>query len=217
MTNLQEMKILIIDDDSTSITLMETVLNENGYSHILSSINAMAGLELARQTLPDLILLDIVMPEIDGFEFCRRLRSDENHIDIPIIMVTGTGSMELDKALKKTFDVGAVDFITKPIRAIEFLTRIKSALTLKAARDLIKEELTQRKLVENQLRKALAEIKQLSGMLPICSSCKKIRDDKGYWNQMETYIRDHSEVDFSHGICPECEKKLYPELQEEED
>ncbi len=68
----------------------------------------------------------------------------------------------------------------------------------------------QKKLV-GTLQKALSEIKTLSGMLPICSSCKKIRDDKGYWNQIEAYIHEHSEAVFSHSLCPECAKKLYPE------
>ncbi len=63
-----------------------------------------------------------------------------------------------------------------------------------------------------ELKKAMSKIKTLSGLLPICSSCKKIRDDKGYWNQLEAYISSHSEADFSHSICPECEKKLYPEI-----
>ncbi len=63
-----------------------------------------------------------------------------------------------------------------------------------------------------QLEISLSEIKKLSGFLPICASCKKIRDDEGYWNQIETYIKEHSEADFTHGICPECEKRLYPEL-----
>ncbi len=65
--------------------------------------------------------------------------------------------------------------------------------------------------------KALEDVKVLRGFLPICASCKKIRDDKGYWSQIELYIRDHSEADFSHGICPECFEKLYPELQAEDD
>jgi len=65
-----------------------------------------------------------------------------------------------------------------------------------------------------QLQASLSEIKKLSGLLPICSSCKKIRDDKGYWNQIESYIREHSEAEFSHGICPECAKKLYPDYYE---
>lgn len=72
-------------------------------------------------------------------------------------------------------------------------------------------ELQNRRLVK-ELREALANANVLRGLLPICASCKKIRDDKGYWNQIETYIRDHSEADFSHCICPDCEKKLYPDI-----
>lgn len=78
-----------------------------------------------------------------------------------------------------------------------------------AARKKAAEE--QEKLIA-ELHQALAEIKTLSGLLPICASCKKIRDDKGYWNQIETYISTHSEAEFSHGICPECMKKLYPQF-----
>lgn len=66
-----------------------------------------------------------------------------------------------------------------------------------------------------QLQASLSQIKNLSGLLPICSSCKKIRDDKGYWNQIESYIREHSEAEFSHSICPECSKKIYPDFHEE--
>lgn len=63
-----------------------------------------------------------------------------------------------------------------------------------------------------ELKAALDKVHTLSGLLPICSSCKKIRDDKGYWNQIESYIYEHAEVEFSHGLCPECAKKLYPEF-----
>jgi hypothetical protein len=67
------------------------------------------------------------------------------------------------------------------------------------------------KLIRN-LQEALVKVKTLSGLLPICSACKKIRDDKGYWRQIESYIRDHSEAEFSHGICPDCMRKLYPDF-----
>jgi PAS domain-containing protein len=88
------------------------------------------------------------------------------------------------------------------VGAIESLRDITAAKQLEKNReDLIKE-----------LRKAIAKVRVLSGLLPICSQCKKIRDDKGYWNQIESYIRDHSEAEFSHSICPECAKILYPEL-----
>jgi hypothetical protein len=66
-----------------------------------------------------------------------------------------------------------------------------------------------------ELYKALDKVKTLSGFLPICASCKKIRDDKGYWNQIEIYISEHSEAEFSHGICPECSKKLYPDFYDD--
>ncbi len=72
-------------------------------------------------------------------------------------------------------------------------------------------EAEREKLIK-ELQEALDEVKQLSGLLPICSSCKKIRDDNGYWKQIESYIRDHSEAEFSHGICPDCAKRLYPEV-----
>ena len=75
-----------------------------------------------------------------------------------------------------------------------------------------KMEKEREKLIK-ELQDALAKVKKLSGFLPICSSCKKIRDDEGYWNQIESYIRDHSEAEFSHSICPECVKKLYPDLE----
>lgn len=78
------------------------------------------------------------------------------------------------------------------------------------------EDVTRQRKAENQqqamiqqLQKALENVKQLSGLVPICASCKKIRDDKGYWKQIESYIADHSEAVFSHGICPECREKLY--------
>ncbi len=73
-------------------------------------------------------------------------------------------------------------------------------------------EAKRREIIIAQLQDALSEVKQLSGLLPICASCKKVRDDNGYWNQIELYIKDHSEAEFSHGICPDCAKKLYPDL-----
>ena len=75
-----------------------------------------------------------------------------------------------------------------------------------------KEIETDREKLISKLQDALNKIKTLRGIIPICASCKKIRDDKGYWNQLESYIREHSEANFSHGICPECAERLYPDL-----
>jgi len=83
-----------------------------------------------------------------------------------------------------------------------------------ASRDITDRKIAQNALIKekDKLKEAILKIKKLSGLLPICASCKNIRDDKGYWNQIESYIRDHSEADFSHSICPSCAKKLYPDL-----
>jgi len=90
----------------------------------------------------------------------------------------------------------------------------KAIRMIGTVRDITERKIAgqERERLIDELQKALASVKQLSGFLPICSSCKKIRDDNGYWTQIEGYIRDHSEADFSHGICPECAKKLYPDF-----
>jgi DNA-binding NtrC family response regulator len=110
-----------------------------------------------------------------------------------------------DEALKKTFE------------KLDLMVEERTA-ELSATNDTLREEIVWRKKAEEEreklireLRQALAEVKTLSGLLPICASCKKIRDDKGYWNQIEVYIRDHSQAEFSHGLCPDCAKKLYAE------
>ena len=83
-------------------------------------------------------------------------------------------------------------------------------LTFAAYRVRIAQLRSDEALLKRKIAEALANVKVLSGLLPVCASCKKIRDDKGYWNQIETYVRDHSEADFSHGMCPDCMKRLYP-------
>ena len=89
---------------------------------------------------------------------------------------------------------------------------LKANQRLKA--DIIKRKRTEKALLQerNKLHQALSQVKTLKGLLPICSNCKKIRDDKGYWNQIESYVQKHSEVDFSHSICPKCAETLYPDI-----
>ena len=94
---------------------------------------------------------------------------------------------------------------------IRFFEGIGSSIGVALVR---KQEEEEREKLISQLKEALSKVRILNGLLPICSSCKKIRDDKGYWNQIEAYIKEHSGADFSHGICPECAHRLYPELFE---
>ena len=212
---LFEMKILVVDDDLITQKLLKGILEKQGYNGILVSDSGENALELIKKNPPDLILLDIFLPGIKGYEVCDQLKADNKTAHIPIIMVTG-GAVQADEAIAKSFKAGATDFITKPIRSIEFLARVKSGLIIKKNHDLLVDEIKNREQGEKEkneliekLQQALSEIKSLKGIIPICSHCKKIRDDKGYWNKLEAYIQKHSEAQFSHGMCPECSDKFY--------
>ena len=186
-----EMAILIVDGDLITQELFKGLLEKQGYNKIQVSSSGEHALELIKKNPPDLILLDVFMPGIEGYEVCKRLKADNTTTHIPIIMVTG-GAVQADEAIQKSFKAGAIDFITKPIRTIEFLARINSSLTIKKNHDLLVTEIRKRKQVEKEkeklikkLEQALIEVKSLKGIVPICSHCKNIRDDKGYWHLLE--------------------------------
>ncbi len=207
------MAILIVDDSKHLHTQMEVFLKGAGLTGLYFSESAANAIELIRPADEggkglhvDLILMDIEMEEMDGIEATRRIKSNRLFQDVPIIMVTGDTRSE---SLQAAFDAGAVDYITKPVRKIELLARVRSFLQLKQTTDDRKAREAENEKLIAELQEALARVKLLNGLLPICASCKRIRDDNGYWNQIESYIRDHSEADFSHGLCPKCADKLY--------
>ena len=210
------MSILIIDDSVDNRMLFKYILENAGYTDVLTAGSALDAFKILGMENPseadsvvDLILMDIMMPEMDGIEACRQIKSVERLRDIPIIMVTARTE---EKDIEDAFSVGAMDYITKPLRGIELLVRSRSALNLKKEIDHRKNREQELLNLNRELKNSIETIKTLRGLIPICANCKKIRDDKGYWNQIETYIQKHSEAEFSHGICPECARKLYPEL-----
>ncbi|GKS57671.1 hypothetical protein YTPLAS18_11980 [Nitrospira sp.] len=213
------MSILIVDDSPDQQALLVTVLKKAGHTNVTALGSASAafrqlGLEGGEPPImsPDLIMLDIMMPEIDGVEACRTIKASSPLNEIPIIMVTAKTDTTY---LQEAFAAGAMDFITKPVNTIELTARVGSALALKQEMDRRKareQELEER---NGELRTALSEVKVLRGLIPICAGCKKIRNDHGYWQQIEEYIQDHSEAAFSHGLCLPCAKRLYPGLYTE--
>ncbi len=186
-------KVLLVDDIKADINILYHALNDE-YA-LEFALNGESALKRVESWLPDLILLDVLMPGIDGYEVCKRLKADKQTENIPVIFITSK-SEEEDES--KGFHLGAVDYITKPFRLPIIKARLRTHLKIQ---ELIDE-----------LREALSEVKRLSGLVPICASCKNIRDDEGCWEFLEKYIQDRSEVQFSHGICPECVKVLYPEF-----
>jgi len=193
--------ILLVDDTPQNLSVLANVLkNEN--CRIAAATNGIQALEIAGKYLPDLILLDVMMPEMDGYEVCLKLKDNQETSDIPVLFLTA----KVESAdIVEGFTVGALDYITKPFNQAELLARVRTHLRLKMAQDREKQLIL-------DLQASLEKIKVLSGMLPICSHCKKIRDDQGYWQQIETYIVEHSEVEFSHSICNDCIRVLYPEM-----
>ena len=193
--------IMVVDDKPENLKLLIESLQTEGYKvrPVAEGKMAVTG---AKRVPPEIILLDINMPGMDGYEVCEALKADEELADIPVIFVSALGET-IDKV--KAFSVGGVDYITKPFQIEEVLARLETHLTIHRLQREREE------LIAN-LEKALADVKTLSGLMPICAGCKKIRDDQGYWTQIETYIKTHSDAEFSHGICPECTKKHYPDL-----
>lgn len=210
------MSILIVDDSPDDLILTEHFLKKGGYTDILKASSAREafgylGIELPEPSLPsiDLILLDVVMPDMDGIEACRRIRANGSFQDIPVIMAT---SLNDHKSLQMAFDAGANDYITKPLSYIELIARVRSSIKLKHETDNRKAREKELEELNKTLSQHIEDIKTLRGLIPICSSCKKIRDEKGFWESVEVYVTQHSEAEFTHSICDDCMKKLYPEF-----
>jgi phosphoserine phosphatase RsbU/P len=205
--------ILIVDDSPDQQALLRSILGKAGHEAVVSadsakSASVVLNLEGDAPTQKiDLILMDVLMPEQDGVETCRQIKRCAHLQDIPIIMVTAKTDL---CNLKEAFAAGAMDYISKPVNSVELLARVSSALTLKSEMDRRKNREFELRRSNEELQRALKEVKVLRGLIPICASCKKIRNDGGFWQQLEEYLGEHSEAEFSHGLCQPCIKKLYP-------
>jgi CheY-like chemotaxis protein len=192
--------ILVVEDDINVAAVLEARLESFGYKVCDIARTGPKAIECQNQHQPDLVLMDILLEgDMNGIEAAEKISAKS---DVPIIFITCLNDPSvLDKAIR-THPYG---YLVKPYDNAELRSCIEIALVKhKAANE--REELIA------QLEDALLQVRKLSGLLPICASCKKIRDKEGGWQQIEDYISDHSEADFSHSICPQCARKLYPEL-----
>ena len=133
-------------------------------------------------------------------------------INPPVVMMTGVGNEEIAvRAMKQ----GAMDYVVKGrVENEAFCRTVQVALEKSFLMQTIRRQQAEKDQLIRQLQDALDQVKTLKGIVPICASCKKIRDDKGYWQQVEIYIQKHSDAEFSHGVCPDCLRKYYPEQAE---
>ncbi len=196
------MKLLIAEDDSMMQKLLDAAVKSEGFDTILCSNGAQALAELSKEDSPDLVLCDWLMPEINGIDVIKRLRENDKTKNKYVIMLTSRSDKE---DIVSGLDAGADDYLIKPFNKAELGARIRVGVRVLNLQKSLAERVI-------ELEKALAEIKQLKGLIPICSYCKKIRNDDNYWEKIEKYLAERSDVQFSHGICPDCMKKLEKEM-----
>jgi DNA-binding NtrC family response regulator len=197
------LSILLVDDDEEELLIMRELLAEvdDLACELEWAASYDAGLAALGHGGHDICLLDYRLGAHTGLELLHA--AIVQGCRAPIIMLTGQEDRDVDIA---AMHAGAADYLVKGTIDPRLLERaIRYAIERKRAQE-------EREQLIERLQEALANIKALRGMLPICASCKKIRDDSGYWNQIESYIRAHADVEFSHGLCPECTSRLYPDL-----
>ena len=198
------MRVVIAEDDAVSRRILETLLRKWGYE-VTTTLDGEAAWEVLRgPNAPSLAILDIMMPGIDGLELCRRLRNSPMSMPPYIILLTAKQGV---REIVEGIEAGADDYLTKPYDRDELRVRVQVGARIIELQTKLAERV-------QQLEVALDHVKQLQGILPICSYCKKIRDDRNYWQNVESYVSDHSQAEFSHGICPSCyETTVKPQLE----
>src|SRR5512139_1857683 len=202
-----QVKVLIAEDNFLVGEMIQGVAEEAGCTVVGRATDGRQAVEMTTKLRPDVVLMDIKMPNLDGIDAAEII---QDRCPTPIVILTAFDTPEM---LEEASAAGAGAFLAKPPKVRE----LNQAIVIARARfgDLLRlrraNDMLQRRTAE--LEEALAKIKTLRGLIPICASCKKIRSDKGYWQQLEEFLTEHSEADFTHGFCPECLKQIEMEAK----
>jgi len=197
------MKILVADDDPVSRLMLRSLLTGWGYEVTAVADGAEAWGVLRCEGAPSLAVVDWMMPGLDGPEVCRRLRERPHPTPAYVLLVTSRGAKaDIVAGLRS----GANDYVVKPFDLEELQARVQVGRTVVELQQALGARV-------RELEEALTQVRQLQGLLPICCYCKKVRDDRDYWQKVEDYLGEHAGVQFSHGICPQCwEREVRPQL-----
>jgi len=191
------MKILVADDDRFSLRLIETLLSSDDFELILCSTGDEALRALQTPPAPQIALLDWMMPGMNGIDVCKEARKIPG-LSTHLILLT---SRDRPEDLAEGLAAGADDYMVKPFNESELRTRLAVGSRIVNLQRGLADRVS-------ELEAARVRVKQLQGLLPICSYCKKIRNDQNYYEQIEGYLMKNADVKFTHGICPECFKKF---------
>jgi PleD family two-component response regulator len=220
---MKDTTVLIIDDEPFSIKILSHQL-QNEYT-IIEARGGAEALAIISDIRPDIILLDVVMPEMNGYEVFSAIRKITSLDDIPVLFIT---YLEGSDREAEGLEMGAGDYIHKPFNPDLVRLRIRNhlqfsqqkrqlsqqnaelhSLNAELEREIVQKNATQSANEEliKKLETALAKVKMLEGIIPICSYCHKIRDDQNIWKRLDQYIHEYSDAQLSHGICPDCVKE----------
>ncbi len=197
------MRILIAEDEKATRLRLEKLLSGWGFE-IETAADGQAAWEiLCSENPPRLCIIDWLMPKMEGPDLCRRVREKFPEESFYLIILSARQGVE---SLIEGLGSGADDYVSKPFVGSELRSRIDVGVRVIGLEQMLAKKV-------HQLENALEDVKQLRGLLPICSYCNKIRNDEDYWEQVESYITRNSGVEFSHSICPSCyEKYVQPML-----
>lgn len=215
--------VLLVDDQVLVGETVRQMLREFADIDFHYCADPTAAVESAVCLKPTVILQDLIMPSVEGLTLLGRYREHPATKDVPVVVL----SAKEDPAVKSdAFTLGANDYLVKMPDTVELVARIR--LHANAYLDRMQRDEAYRALRESQhqllitngslqslnadLKDALSKVKQLTGLLPICSYCKRIRTDRDYWQQVDHYVGEHSDAQFSHGICPPCYEKVAAEF-----
>jgi phosphoserine phosphatase RsbU/P len=197
-------RVVIAEDDRVTGEILARTLQRWNYQTTLVADGLEAWQRLSAVSDPTLAILDWMMPGMDGPDVCRRVRSELPLANMYLLLVT---ARESRSDVVAGLDAGADDYIVKPFDPEELRARVAVGARVLGLQQKLAERV-------NELQVALSNVKQLRGLLPICSYCKRIRGDDQYWQQVEGYIAQHSDAQFSHGICPTCYATVSAEIDE---
>jgi CheY-like chemotaxis protein len=199
------MRLLIAEDDVVTARLLRGLTASWGYDVTAVDDGATALAILKADDPPQVALLDWMMPGMDGPEVCRIARKEQAGPPTYIILLT---SRDARIDVVAGLEAGADDYLVKPFDPEELRARLNAGVRIVDLQQRLAAHVA-------ELELALANVHQLSGLLPICSYCKSIRDDSDYWHKVEDYVTGHSEAQFTHGICPKCFERVAGEIPDE--
>lgn len=196
------MRILIADDDRVNRQILMGML-ERWHFEVVAVDDGRAAMTALDDHHPSMAILDWMMPGLDGPAVCRHIRQDAATAGMYLLLLSARGGRH---DLVAGLDAGADDYLTKPFDPEELHARINVGVRVLALQARLAEQVA-------ELQSALSNVRQLQKLLPICSYCKAIRSDNDYWEQIDTYIAQHSNTQFSHGICPKCMDRAMRDME----